>query len=121
MTGLDHIGVYVRDLEKSLSFYEEVFGFPLKDRFTSGEAQIVVLDIGEGLLELIQRPGSPTAPPEGNWSHVALKVDDFDAFVETLGGMGVEMRLVSRPDGNRLCFFSDPDGHVVELMAKGFS
>lgn len=120
MTGLDHIGVYVRDLERSLSFYAEVFGFPLKERHTSGEAKIALLDIGDGLLELVQRPGSPGAPPAGNWSHVALKVDDFDAMVEKLGGMGVEMRLVSRPD-NRLCFFSDPDGHVVELMEKGFS
>ena len=120
MTGLDHIGVYVRDIERSLSFYTEVFGFPLKERRTSGEAQIALLDIGGGLLELVQRPGSPGAPPAGNWSHVALKVDDFDAMVETLGGMNVEMRLRIMPD-NRLCFFSDPDGHVVELMEKGFS
>jgi catechol 2,3-dioxygenase-like lactoylglutathione lyase family enzyme len=27
MAKLDHIGIYVSDIEKSLIFYEEIFGF----------------------------------------------------------------------------------------------
>ncbi|MBN2335051.1 VOC family protein [Candidatus Bathyarchaeota archaeon] len=122
MTKLDHIGIYVKDIEKSLKFYDEVFGFPVKQRSGSGEAKIVILDIGGGLLELVQRPGSPCPPPTGNWSHMALHVSDFDEKVAMLEEMKAEItRKVTMDSGSRLCFFKDPDGHTLELMEKGFS
>lgn len=120
MTKLDHVGVYVKDLERSLGFYEKLFGLKVVNRFTSGEAKIALLDIGDGLLELVQRPGSPGTPPVGNWSHLALHEPDFDDKVKTLEEMGVEKRLVTMANGNRLCFFQDPDGHTLELMESGF-
>jgi lactoylglutathione lyase len=120
MTKLDHVGIYVKALERSLTFYEKLFGFKVVNRFTSGEAEIGLLDIGGGLLELIQRPGSPVTPPGGNWSHLALHEPDFDDRVKTLEEMGVETRRVTMVNGNRLCFFQDPDGHTMELMESGF-
>jgi lactoylglutathione lyase len=116
MTRLDHVGVYVKDLERSLAFYDELFGFKVVDRFTSGEAMIGLLDVGDGLLELVQRPGSPGTPPMGNWSHLALHEPEFDEKVKILEGMGVGLRLVTMANGNRLCFFQDTDGHKLELM-----
>ena len=110
----------MKDLERSLGFYEKLFGLKVVNRFTSGEAKIALLDIGDGLLELVQRPGSPGTPPVGNWSHLALHELDFDDKVKTLEGMGVEKRLVTMANGNRLCFFQDPDGHTLELMESGF-
>ncbi|MCK4703471.1 VOC family protein, partial [Candidatus Bathyarchaeota archaeon] len=43
MTKLDHVGVYVKDLERSLGFYEKLFGLKVVNRFTSGEAKIALL------------------------------------------------------------------------------
>ncbi len=120
MTKLDHIGVYVANLEKSIKFYEEIFGFKVVDRFMSGEAKIATLDIGGGLLELVQRPGSPGTPPVGNWSHLALYEPDFDKRVTLLDSKKIEKRLITQANGNRLCFFNDPDGHTIEIMEKGF-
>ena len=110
----------MKDLEKSLAFYDKLFGFKVVNRFTSGEAKIGLLDVGGGLLELVQRPGSPGTPPSGNWSHLALHEPDFDVKLKALEGMGVALRLVTRANGNRLCFFQDPDGHTLELMESGF-
>ncbi|MCW4050658.1 MAG: VOC family protein [Candidatus Bathyarchaeota archaeon] len=121
MTSLDHIGLYVKDLSKSLDFYKDLFGFPVVNEFGSGEAKIAVMDIGGGLLELVQRPGSPGTPPGGNWSHLALHVPDFDDKLAKLEGMGLELRKVTASNGSRLCFFKDPDGHTLELMEKGFA
>ena len=120
MTKLDHIGFMVSDLEKSLAFYEKVFGFKVVRRFTFGTSNIVLLDVGDGLLELIQRPGDSGAPPVGNRSHLAFHVPDFDEKVKTLEEMGVEKRLITGDNGDRLCFFQDPDGHTLELMESGF-
>lgn len=120
MAKLDHIGVYIADLEKSIKFYEEMFGFKLVNRFMSGEAKIATLDIGGALLELVQRPGSPGTPPVGNWSHLAIHAPEFDETVAKVDTKGIQKRLVTQANGNRLCFFNDPDGHTIEIMENGF-
>lgn len=120
MTQLDHIGIYITDMEKSLKFYQEIFGFQVVEQFTSGKAKIATIDIGGSLLELIQRPCSPGTPPVGNWSHIALYEPKFDETVAKIDEMGIDKRLVSMANGNRLCFFNDPDGHTVEVMESGF-
>jgi lactoylglutathione lyase len=116
MAKLDHVGIYVSDLKKSVSFYQNLFGFPVVMEFTSGEAKIKMLDLGLGKLELVQRPGSPGTPPDGNWSHLAIDEPQFDLVLEKLEERSIETRLVTMDNGNRLCFFSDPDGHVIEIM-----
>jgi lactoylglutathione lyase len=116
MTKLDHLGFIVGDLDKSLVFYHKLFGFEAVKRFKFGENNIVLLDIGDGLLELIQT-AEGSVPPSG--SHIALLETDFDQRVKTLKEMGVEKRLVPGLEGDRLCFFQDPDGHMIELTELG--
>lgn len=121
MASLDHIGIYVKDLEQALKFYSDVFGFSEHHRFSSGESKIAVLNVGRGLLELIQRPGAPAEAPKGRWSHVAFHIDVYDDLVSKLEEMGLELRKVTLEDGSRLAFFKDPDGHDIEIMEKGLS
>jgi len=121
MSYLDHIGVNVKDLETSISFYKGIFNWEEKTRFDIGEAKIAVFDMGKGLLEIVQRPGSPGSPPSGNRSHTAIHVDDFAEKVKKLEGMGLELRKVTLADGAHIAFFKDPDDHIVEIMEKGLS
>jgi lactoylglutathione lyase len=121
MSYLDHCGVYVKNLEESLAFYKDVFGWKEKTRFEMGEAKIAVLNMEKGLLELVQRPGSPGTPPGGNWTHLALHVEGWDAKVKKLEGKGIELRKVTTGDGSHIAFFKDPDGHTLEIMEKGLS
>lgn len=121
MAYLNHIGIYVKDLEISLRFYSDIFGFPEHHRFNAGVSKIVVLDIGGGLLELIQRPNAPVEAPKGRWSHIAFHIDDYDAVLDKVEGMGLVQRKVILDDGSRIAFFKDPDGHDIEIMEKGLS
>jgi len=118
MNELDHVGLYVKDLAKSVVFYGEIFGFEVTRTMELGEAKIAFLDIGGGLLELIQRPNEPGEPPAGRWNHTAYGVDDYDAMESKLEGIGLELRKVTLDDGTRIAFFKDPDGHDVEIMEK---
>ena len=90
MTNLDHVGIYVKDVNRSVQFYEDLFGFKTVNNFGSGEAKITILDIGGGLLELIQRPGSPSPPPTGNWSHLAIYEPQFDKIVARVDEKNLE-------------------------------
>ncbi len=119
MTKLNHIGIYVSDLANSISFYQEIFHFSVEKQFKSGSTDIALLDIGGGVLELIQKPEDPGVPPVGNWSHLALLEPMFDSAVKKLEEMSIETRKVTMENGNRLCFFKDPDGHMIEIMEKG--
>jgi len=116
MTKLDHLGFMVSDLDRSLAFYQRLFGFEAVKRFKFRNNNIVLLDIGDGLLELIQREDG-AVPPAG--SHTALLEPDFDKRVKTLEEMGVEARVSPGLNGDRLCFFKDPDGHTIELTELG--
>jgi len=119
MNELDHVGLYVKDLARSVVFYGEIFGFEVNRTMELGEAKIAFLDIGGGLLELIQRPNEPGEPPAGRWNHTAYTVDDYPAMEAKLEGMGLELRKVTLGDGKRIAFFKDPDGHDVEIMERG--
>ena len=118
-TSLDHIGIYVRDLERSLSFYRGVLGFTQRQRLSMGASKIAVLEIGGGLLEIIQRPEAPADAPKGRWSHIAFHIEDYDDLESKLEGMGIELRKVTLDNGLRIAFFKDPDGHDIEMMEGG--
>jgi lactoylglutathione lyase len=117
MTTLNHIGFNVKDLKSSLKFYKGLFGFKTADEFKFGKSNIATLDIGGALLELVESPGSVVKPPEG--SHLAFYEPDFDKRVAQLEKQGIETRKSAMENGKRLCFFKDPDGHMLELMEKG--
>jgi predicted enzyme related to lactoylglutathione lyase len=117
MSHLDHCGGYVKDLENNLIFYQDLFGWKEKTRWTSGEAKIAVLDMGKGLMELVQRPGSPCSPPSGNWTHLAIHDTDWAAKVKKLEAAGTEL-LKTQMNGANIAFFKDPYGHTLEIMEK---
>ncbi|HUS78761.1 MAG TPA: VOC family protein [Patescibacteria group bacterium] len=119
-TKLDHIGIYVKDLENTVKFYDEVFGFKERSRLNLGTTKIAFLDLGSGLLEVVQRAEAPVAPP-GSWSHLAFTVEDFDSLVERVKRMGLSLREMSLEDESRIVFFKDPEGHDLEVDESPFN
>jgi methylmalonyl-CoA/ethylmalonyl-CoA epimerase len=96
---IDHVGVAVSDLEASISLYEGTFGMPAVHRETveSQGVEAVLLDIGEGHVELLRPLGPDTAvgkfierQGEG-LHHVAYRVKDIDAALERLREAGVKL------------------------------
>ena len=117
---LDHVGIYVKDLERSLEFYDEVFGFPEHSKLNLGTTKIAFLDLGGVLLEIVQRAEPPEAP-SGSWSHLAYTTDGFDGMVSRLKEKRLELREMTLGDGSRIVFFKDPDGHDVEIDEEAFN
>ena len=58
MNTLDHVGVYVKDLDEAVSFYETLFGFAVHSRLFDHGIRIVHMDMGSTLLQL-KRSGVP--------------------------------------------------------------
>jgi catechol 2,3-dioxygenase-like lactoylglutathione lyase family enzyme len=116
---MDHIGLFVMDLAASVEFYQGLLGFPVVMQFSISGAEIGVIDIGGGKIELIQSPEPQRSTPISTWGHVALHVPDFDNILKKIYSLGLEKRIVTTGDGSTLCFIADPDGHTLELTERG--
>jgi methylmalonyl-CoA epimerase len=96
---IDHIGVAVEDLDAAIALYEERFEMELVHREAVEDqgVEAVLLDVGEGHVELLSPLGPDTAVGKflakkgKGLHHVAYAVDDIDATLEQLAGAGFEL------------------------------
>jgi methylmalonyl-CoA/ethylmalonyl-CoA epimerase len=96
---IDHVGVAVADLDASIPLYEGTFGMPMVHRETveSQGVEAVLLDVGDGHIELLQPLGPDTAVGKflerrgEGLHHVAYAVDDIDATLSQLMKAGVKL------------------------------
>jgi methylmalonyl-CoA/ethylmalonyl-CoA epimerase len=96
---IDHIGVAVEDLDAALALYQRSFEMELAHRETveSQGVEAVLLDVGDGHVELLRPLGPDTAVGKflarkgSGLHHVAYAVDDIDATLEKLAAAGLEL------------------------------
>lgn len=128
-TRIAHIGIAVRGIADSVSFYRDVLGLadvPLGD---SDGARIIGLAAGESLVELLEgaSPDSPiskfVAKRGPGIHHVCFEVDDLDATLERCRAHGV--RLIDETprrgaEGRPIAFVhpSSTSGVLVELTER---
>ena len=96
---IDHIGVAVEDLDASLALYEQDFEMELAHRETveSQGVEAVLLDVGEGHVELLRPLGPDTAVGKflarkgPGLHHVAYAVEGIESVLERLSNTGIEL------------------------------
>ena len=123
-SALDHVGLLVTDLEKSLRFYEAL-GLELLRVVGPKEdgSRIAVLKVGNQELNVFSAPGvrSTDVRTSAGMDHFCLQMDAAVVGELTAGlqqaGIAVVGGPVQRRDGTSL-FVSDPDGIRVELLLK---
>jgi lactoylglutathione lyase len=123
ITGIAHIAVTVKNMEKSLDFYTRVLGF--KKAFTipnpAGEPWIEYLYIGNGQFAELFYGGEKDNPWSGElrgFNHICLQVDDIHSVVEHVKKEGVELTVEPKQgvDKNWQAWIKDPDGIRIEFM-----
>jgi methylmalonyl-CoA/ethylmalonyl-CoA epimerase len=96
---IDHIGVAVEDIDAAIDLYEQSFEMELAHRETveSQGVEAVLLDVGDGHVELLRPLGPETAVGKfldrkgPGLHHVAYAVEDIDATLGRLAGAGLEL------------------------------
>ena len=139
---LYHIGMTVRDLDKSLAFYRHAFGIEPLFKGVGDNADIArsvgldearikyaFIDLGNTRIELLQyeRPLGRSVHEARNCDvgafHVCFDVDDLPAKYEQLKAMGIQ--FITSPirldddqgalAGLQYVYFRDPDGLMLQL------
>ena len=123
ISSLGHIGIKVKNLEKSMAFYTETMGFPemFRLRRDDGRVWLVYLRITDDqYLEIFPEAIQDRAPePENNGiNHFCLTVENIEEIVRQLEAKGVALYwpLKTGADNNRQAWVQDPDGNRIELM-----
>ncbi len=145
ITGVDHVGVTVSDVDRSLGFWRDLLGLAVTgrgvvewehlDRLVAlPDTKIEWCELalpGGGKVELSQyhRPvGDAVEPGEENEpgrSHVSLLVDDLTEMLAVLRSSGVRARTNDPVDiplgayeGGKAAYVFDPDGVELELIER---
>lgn len=113
--GLNHFLFSVSDLDRSIEFYQNVFGAKLlvKGRSTA------YFDLNGMWLALNEEKDIPRNEIQQSYTHVAFSIDEseFDSIYQKLLDLGVNI-LSGRPRHERdkkSIYFTNPDGHKFEF------
>jgi catechol 2,3-dioxygenase len=118
---LGHVVFYVKNLERSLSFYRDVVGFQEIGRIFDGKA--AALTSGRThhellLIEVGDVPGPPSGIRRGLY-HIGIKVgdslDDLRTAKQDLERAGIPISGMSDHTVSQSLYLHDPDGNEVEL------
>lgn len=143
ISSIRHVGIVVRDLNKSLTFYSGVLGLEIYRRYveegpfidqitglTHVRMEWVKLIIPKGgLIELLQYHSHPdpkvatppTLAPSNalGCSHVALTVSNLDevyAKIRSHGFFTKSPPLLYPNKAGKILYCHDPDGTILELI-----
>ncbi|PTD19976.1 VOC family protein [Sphingomonas fennica] len=140
IAALNHVGLTVADLDRSIAFYTSIFDVAVHgpwDRTGPGLGKVTgypgcsvrqaFLDFGrrDQLIELLEytNGGTVVDPANGNAgaAHFAVVVEDVDALYADLSARGhrfVSPPITTSPNPlfwGRVTYLIDPDGFRVEL------
>lgn len=113
---IKHVTFMVRDIEKSVEFYETITELKISRRFTSGTAELAFLTNGSGEteIELVSRPEGHKF--EGKGMLICFETDKLDEMHKLTEEKGLNPSAIYDPgDDTRYFYVYDPDGVSVQL------
>jgi lactoylglutathione lyase len=118
---LSHVIVYVSDMQRSIAFYRDQLGFPVKmesPEWTEFHTGATTLALHHG--KPADRPRIAHGETLAGEAHLGLRVLDIEQFYEEKKATGVEfiMPPTMRPFGSKLAVFVDPDGLPISVTEE---
>lgn len=119
-----HTMIRVKDIESSLSFYENLLELKLSHTMDLEDCKLYFLSDNEGYTQLELTYNFDT-PKDGyktgeNFGHLAFEVENFDEFSQKMKAQNVEYLyepfMITKD--MKIAFIKDPDGNEIELIEK---
>jgi lactoylglutathione lyase len=115
-----HTNINVKDLDKSTDFYAKALGLKEESRKSASDGSFTLAFLGDGRsshqIELTWLRDKEGPYDLGdNESHIAFKVEDYDASYALHKEMGC---ICFENKAMGLYFIEDPDGYWLEILPE---
>ena len=115
---LDHVAIRVKDMERSITWYEKTLGLKKYQLEKWGDWPIFMLSGKAGIAIFPANTSDPKIPRSGNVKidHFAFNVsnESFAKAQEHFQSIGEKFEFQDH-DYFHSVYLTDPDGHIVEL------
>jgi methylmalonyl-CoA epimerase len=133
VTKIEHIGVVVKDLNKSLQRYTSLLDLKVEKieevKVENVVNRVAFLPIGETRIELVETTADKGLAAEflkergEGIHHIALEVEDLESVFSNLKSNGVEFlwdRIIQGSRGSKVAFFKAEEfnGVYIELVQR---
>jgi catechol 2,3-dioxygenase len=117
ISGLSHVGVFVKDLDTMTQFYCETLG--LTESHRNGDRMVfLTADVEKEDHEVVLVRGRDgDAKIIQQLSFRVGTIEDVRAFYQTFQQMGVEIQQTVSHGAGASCYFYDPEGNRLEVFA----
>ena len=117
ISGLSHVGVFVKDLDTMTQFYCETLG--LTESHRNGDWMVfLTADVEKEDHEVVLVRGRDgDAKIIQQLSFRVGTIEDVKAFYQTFQQMGVEIQQTVSHGAGASCYFYDPEGNRLEVFA----
>ena len=120
------VNLYTRDLTAALAFYggqlgfEETFRAPTAETPDHVELRLGEVTLAVSTVEAAERVHGIIAGPGAHGFQLVVWTDDVDAAYDALVAAGAPVVTPPHDTGNdnRNAVVADPDGNLVEIVAK---
>ena len=123
--GLHHVALTAKNLEETVHFYKQAFGFTELRRW-GDESPAAMLDMGgDAILEIFS--GADEGEESGSrWLHIAVKTDDTDGCYEAALAAGAaeetppkDIVIPTEPAfPARIAFVRGLNGELIEIFCE---
>ena len=116
-----HTRFRVSDMDKSISFYQDILGMEVIEEKTSTRGSKLVFLKFPGIgcnLELCSFPNSGLVHVPEDLVHLAFEVKNLEDSISRLNAAGIPITEgpLESSNGTRFIFTEDPDKYEIELM-----
>ncbi|WP_033541675.1 VOC family protein [Planococcus sp. CAU13] len=124
MFSFEHIAIMVKDMDKSVAFYEQVFGFEVRFRKKRADREMVFLFLKNAPqieMELIQDIDPIRSySSEGVVNHLAFRVEDLEkaiAHINEKSTLTISPEIKPAAEG-KMVLFEGLNGEILQLIEK---
>ena len=112
ITGFNHVGIAVADLDETIRIFQELFGAEviIREKIEEAGQESAIISIGTGQIELMAPVGHGgvvgkyLATHGPGLHHISLRADQFDEDTTVLEEKGVKIFGKTQVFGKKVCF-----------------
>lgn len=111
------VTLFVKDMEKSLSFYRDFLGMKLQRRQPAKDGELAFLgNEGKPMIELVYSPGSPAENPKG--FSIGFEVESLEKATLEMEKQGYKLLRGPVSPGPKVSFsfFAGPGSEEIQLI-----